>query len=536
MFDRRPPRRKFAEEECEMAKKCGKILSGIGSFFKKIFRAVPKWLRVTLACVLGTVLIAGAALSITLHSLRTNGYKQFAPAPTEPPAATAAPERESAAPSAEPTPTPTLSPLEELEAEADESIMKDIVNVLMIGVDYSAERVAEDWDGKQDFHADVMIVMAVNFTDHTVDLISLPRDTYAKIPGVDGKYKLNCSIDCGGGWPTEGGFEKVCEAAEWMLGGIPVDYYYAVSMPVVKDLVNIIGGVNYDVEMDFTMMGREYKAGYQYMDGQAVLDYCRVRKGIVDAGDEFRVNRQKEIMLALFEEAKSRKIITKIPQIIDTFQGDLYTNCTYAQTAALALFAYDLQGENVRMHSMGGTYYDIFNYLFCLTDQAARVELIKEIYGVDVEEEWQYTDYHALEEWGNMLSNYYLTVTKDSYAAMSAAVAQDIADEAAAAAAAEAAAAAAAAAAEDPEAEGETVPPAEVPAYTPRFTADQRARAADMDAKHKIMSDGTSSGKALIQVCGDYKQLFEGLAAETGYAGVSSWYVPLNNAIAVNFN
>jgi anionic cell wall polymer biosynthesis LytR-Cps2A-Psr (LCP) family protein len=76
-----------------------------------------------------------------------------------------------------------------------------------------------------------------------VHLISLPRDTYAKIPGVSGIYKLNASIDCGGGWPTQSGFEKVCEAASWMLGGIPVEYYYAVDMSAFKELVDSIDGV-----------------------------------------------------------------------------------------------------------------------------------------------------------------------------------------------------------------------------------------------------------------------------------------------------
>ena len=58
-----------------------------------------------------------------------------------------------------------------------------------------------------------MIVLSINTKTKKVDLISLPRDTYANIPGVEGIYKLNASIDCGGGWPTAEGFEKVCEAA-----------------------------------------------------------------------------------------------------------------------------------------------------------------------------------------------------------------------------------------------------------------------------------------------------------------------------------
>lgn len=164
---------------------------------------------------------------------------------------------------ATPSPTPTLSPYELLQANADYSLMDGIVNVLLVGVDYAPER--ETWNGKHEYHADVMLLLAVNFKENKVDMISIPRDTYAKIPGVNGKYKINASINCGGGMPD--GLPKVCEAASWMLGGIPVDYYYAVTMPVVKELVDAIGGVEYDLDVDFTMAGRSYKKGRQYMDG-----------------------------------------------------------------------------------------------------------------------------------------------------------------------------------------------------------------------------------------------------------------------------
>ncbi len=178
------------------------------------------------------------------------------------------------------TPEPTIDPYQTLYEKADTSMMKDIVNILLVGVDYSAER--ETWSFK-DFHSDVMIVMAVNFDDNRVDLISLPRDTYAEIPKVKGIYKLNAALNCGGNLTkSDGSFnpkslEKVCEAAEWMLGGISVDYYYAVTMPSLKELVDLCGGLDYDMDIAFKIQGRSYQKGMQHIDGQGFLDYCRVR-------------------------------------------------------------------------------------------------------------------------------------------------------------------------------------------------------------------------------------------------------------------
>ena len=317
-----------------------------------------------------------------------------------------------AAPTPTPAPTPTLDPYGALIAQADTSMMQNIVNILIIGVDYAEER--ETWSGKKEWHSDVMMVLAVNFDEKRADLISLPRDTYANIPGVKGIYKLNAAINCGGGMDAPGGagFLKVCEAASWMLGGIPVNYYYAVTMPAVKGLVDAVGGVDYDLEMSYTMMGRRYYKGQQHMDGQAVLDYLRVRKNVSKAGDVHRVNRQKQMMVALFESMQQQNLILKIPDIISSFTGQLYTNCTLSQTAALASFAYELDKENIGMYSMGskgGGNTNIFNWNFCLTDQANRVEIIKQVYGLDVPEEREYTPAYAKYRWAEMRADKYLS-------------------------------------------------------------------------------------------------------------------------------
>lgn len=318
-----------------------------------------------------------------------------------------------------PTPTPSIDPYEELMEKADTSMMQNIVNILLIGVDYSTER--ETWNGKKEWHSDVMMVLAINFDENRADLISLPRDTYAKIPDVKGIYKLNASLNCGGGLYNddgtlnERGLEKVCESAEWMLGGIDVDYYYAVTMTSLKDLVDLCGGLEYDMDISFTIQGRHYDKGLQHVNGQAFLDYCRVRKtgnGIPasEAGDANRVNRQKRMLVALFKQMKADQLITKIPELIDTFDGDLFTNCSFAQTAALAAFAYNLDPANIGMYSMSGDTRTLFHWNFCFTDQSNRVNIIKKIYGVSTKRYSEYTLSYGRYHWCDLLYDRYMEI------------------------------------------------------------------------------------------------------------------------------
>ena len=320
------------------------------------------------------------------------------------------------------TPVPTADAYEELAKVADTSMMDGIVNILFIGVDYEAARIDKNWVGKSgnSFHSDVMIVCAVNFNENRVDLISLPRDTYASIPDVKGVYKLNAALNCGTDGTNYGlfcengeGFEKVCEAAEWMLGGINVDYYYAVTMESVKQIVDIVGGVWYNLEGDFDNGGRYYKAGFQYMDGQACLDYMRVRKaghGQLPTGDSNRVNRQKNMMVTIFKKMKEENMVLKVPEILAAFDGALFTNCTPAQTAALALFGYKLNPDDIGAHSMGGDSATLFHWNFIFTRQSDRVKLIKEIYGVDVNTYPKYSLAYGRYQWCKMLQDQYMDI------------------------------------------------------------------------------------------------------------------------------
>ena len=373
---------------------------------KKKRRPWTKKRKIVVFSVIGFVVMLAATGTIYAYTILHDPMGQFDSVAEQASNPTATPKPTESIPDTTDGPTPTIDPYDALVAEADFSMLKNIVNIMLIGVDHATER--DTWSGKKAFHSDVMIVLSINTDTNKVSMISLPRDTYAKIPGVGGIYKLNASIDCGGGWPTDDGFNKVCEAAEWMLGGIPVDYYYAVDMGAVKGLVDAIDGVDYELDLTFKIQGRSYKEGYQHMDGQAVLDYLRVRKAknIKNAsgktGDLRRIDRQKRMLVAIFQKIKEQGLLTSIPDLLSAFDGNLYTNTTFGQTAALAAYAFEVDSDDISMYSMSGSYLNIFNWNFVLTNQTNRVEIIKEVYNYDAPKYSDYTMSGAKALWAKM--------------------------------------------------------------------------------------------------------------------------------------
>ena len=363
------------------------------------------------------VLVAAIATAglVYYRRLRQNPSDFFANAPNTP-APTPAAASNNAAPAPNVTSTPTPDPFSVLEQPSELVLPQNVVNVMLIGADYAEER--ESWHGKDGLtaaHADVMIVLAINFDENRADLISLPRDTYTLVPGVSGIYKLNASLDCGGGLLAENGagFLKVCETASYLLGGIPVNYYYAVTMPAVKQLVDAIGGVDFNLDISFTMQGRTYYEGRQHMNGQAVLDYLRVRKeasGLKpsERGDAQRVKRQKKMLIAIFNQLKKKDMMLKVPDILSAFDGQLFTNCTASQTAALALYGYNMPSENIGMHSMVGHMRSMYSWNFNFINQSKRVDLIREIYGVDVPKIYEISENYAAKVHQNKIANQYI--------------------------------------------------------------------------------------------------------------------------------
>jgi len=262
----------------------------------------------------------------------------------------------------------------------------NIVNVLLLGIDRTP-------DGKTSSgtmaHADAVMVIAINFATKEVNLVSLPRDSFVNMPGVKGFYKLNCMFNVGGGYTSSngGGFTKMCEAAQWLLGGVPINYYYSVDFEAIMELVDAIGGIDYEMDMDYTgHSGKHYQKGMQHLDGQNVLDYLRARRNAtLGANDRERVNRQKRMMIAIFNKFKESNLYKTIPSILNSVKGGFYTNTNMEQTLAIANFARNIDTGSIGTYSLYGEYKAgpiAWNWTFI--DPQNRVDVIQKVWGVKV--------------------------------------------------------------------------------------------------------------------------------------------------------
>ena len=284
-----------------------------------------------------------------------------------------------------PEPGETLSPEELLAMQADKDFMKDRVNILVAGIDYTEER-----EGREDFRTDTMMLFSVNFSTGKVDILSIPRDSYADIAFTTSRWKIN------GAWMSAGGFEGkgfdcMMQTVGTTLGGIPVNYYLAVQMQAVKDIVDALGGIYYDVDYEINLDETHLKPGYQLLNGQDVLNYCRERKDITSGTDIDRIDRQQRLLLAVFSQLKSSNALPKIPEIYNTLKSEIYTNLNLEQIAALVFFSLDLNPDtDLNRYALKGKFLHAYNALYYVLDHTYTQEVVKKIFGVDADIDWTY--------------------------------------------------------------------------------------------------------------------------------------------------
>ncbi len=353
---------------------------------------MKKGLRIFLIVLAAAVVIGIAA--VLVFYLRVNNPANVFPdetpaetqaSPTTAQTATPEPSAGGLTPvvSATPIPTPTPIPESVLADMSDAAFMKGRVNVLVLGIDKSVEREASG-----SFRTDTMILVSVNFKTMDVDMISIPRDSYVKLYGKNGLLidpidpfnKVNAAFSLGGSL-NHGGYESAKNTVSALFGGIPVNYYVSFDMNAVKRIVDAMGGVDYDVDIEVTMDGRTLSPGMQHLDGQMVLDYCRQRKG---SSDVARSDRQQRILMAIFQQMKSTGQIANLPNIYQAVQDSIVTDLSFEQICSLSLIALRMDAAQLERHSVAGAYQSVYARDCWLVDGEKLGRLIEDVFGATV--------------------------------------------------------------------------------------------------------------------------------------------------------
>ncbi|WP_328588115.1 LytR family transcriptional regulator [Gottfriedia acidiceleris] len=185
---------------------------------------------------------------------------------------------------------------------------KEPFSILLLGVDHRPGDKGR---------SDTMIVLTVNPNTNTTKMVSIPRDTRTEIVGKGKQDKINHAY-------AFGGIQMAVDTVENFLN-IPIDYYLEVNMEGFKDIVEAVGGVDVNNDLDFTYEGVHFTKGPLHLNGVDALKYSRMRK-LDKRGDFGRQLRQRQVIEAVVKKGATISSLTNYQPVLQAIQKNVVTN------------------------------------------------------------------------------------------------------------------------------------------------------------------------------------------------------------------
>ena len=223
--------------------------------------------------------------------------------------------------------------------------MEEYTNIALFGLD--TRQAGSLGKGNR---SDTIMVASINNDTKDVKIVSVYRDSYLNL--ANDKYrKCNEAYSVGGP-----------EQAVAMLNmnlDLKIDHYMSVDFLAVSEVVDLLGGIEIDVDQyeiehlnNYTVetanvTGKSTKkltsTGLQKLDGVQATSYCRIR---YTQGDDFkRTERQREVLETIAAKARTMSA-SQLDSIVKAVFPMCATNMTVDQLLGFAADAlsYEIKG------------------------------------------------------------------------------------------------------------------------------------------------------------------------------------------------
>lgn len=222
----------------------------------------------------------------------------------------------------------------------------DGLQFLLLGVDSLDSRNADN------ARSDTIMIINVNPKDSSVNIISIPRDTYAAISGYKNQ-KINHSY-------KYGGTELTLDTVNNLLG-TNIKHYITIDYRFVESVVDDLGGITVDVPIDMKYedptadppLHIDINKGTQTLNGNDAVGFLRFRKGYANA-DLGRVQAQQQFMGALFSKVKDPKIILSTPKLLSSYVNYSENNMSTKELLKLAFSMKNMTREGITTNTLPG--------------------------------------------------------------------------------------------------------------------------------------------------------------------------------------
>lgn len=223
----------------------------------------------------------------------------------------------------------------EVSNSVSQAEFNSIKNVALFGIDGG--------------RSDTIIIASINQTDHTIKLISIPRDTYVSVEG-HGKTKINHAYAYGK--------ETLALKTINENFGLNVSEYITINFKGLINIINKLDGIQLEItkaEMDYinqnvaisynisgnSNIKKLSSYGKVTLNGEQALTHSRNR---TIGNDFYREERQRDVITAVMNKV-SKMSLTQIWGLSDSILSEVKTNLDITECMGLLTSALSNSSE-----------------------------------------------------------------------------------------------------------------------------------------------------------------------------------------------
>lgn len=262
------------------------------------------------------------------------------------------------------------------------------IKVLLLGISTDQDNVEL---------TDTIIVASYNPNTQKATLLSIPRDTYTgkNIARATAYEKINALY---------GRKHRPDETLKAVndITGLGIEYYVVVKTEALIKLVDVIGGVTFNVpiDMDYDDTSQDLhihlKAGEQLLDGDKAEQLVRFRHNNADKygrmtsypaeygdNDLGRMRTQREFIMQVVKQTAKPENIFKLGEILDVAKENVLTNIDFNVAKDYIPYVVEFNTENILTETLPGEVPSLNktnNVSIFVYDKAKTKTLIQELF------------------------------------------------------------------------------------------------------------------------------------------------------------
>ncbi len=241
--------------------------------------------------------------------------------------------------------------------------------------------------GKSEAMTDTIMVAKYSPSTGNAALLSIPRDSFVgsnpntatASDKINSKYQISP--------------QRTIDAVN-ELTGLNLKYYITVDTKALRDLVDAIGGVYFDVpiKMDYDDSSQDLyihlEPGYQLLDGQKAEWLVRFRHNnngtsySYEYGDNDlgRMRTQREFLMAVAKQTLKLENITKVNDILNVIEQEVETNIDFDTMMEYAPALLNINADNIQTNMLPGTPQYCNGVAVYLVDKDEAKDVVNELF------------------------------------------------------------------------------------------------------------------------------------------------------------